>query len=82
MNELRGFLRWQWRQILSANWTSWMYIIGLALFVGGIVFGSSILAATGGAVIMAYLLHIVVSWQLDKYRSERTKLLQELERKQ
>lgn len=93
MNELLGFLRWQWNQVRSTHWTFWVYLVGLAMIMFGFgmdtetaatYFGirSDILLMTVGIVAcMSYFTQMAISMQLARYRYERDRVMQELERK-
>jgi membrane-bound ClpP family serine protease len=94
MTEIRAFLTWQWREILTAHWTSWAYFAGMAMMIAGLVmdtatapqyFGVSLdvlLTATGGVAVLAYLGSLMFEFQLARYRRERDDVIRKLERKE
>jgi len=92
MNELRGFLHWQWSEIRGASWMSWLYFIGMALLAAGVISDNTItyvgvrfdwwLMITGGIFCLTFFIHSAISIQLARYRYEKDRILQALERKE
>jgi hypothetical protein len=92
MNELQGFLRWQFRRFVDAHWLFWAYFAGIAVFAIGYTMEPMItylgvrvdilLMILGGVACVSYFGQLVISIQLEQYRSERDRVLRELERKE
>lgn len=92
MNEIKGFLQWQFDQIRTAKITDWLYFLAifLALYAGisptsaTVVFGISLdiwVMILAAGYLVGYVLFSIVSWQYGCYRREKEMIARELERK-
>ena len=92
MNEIQGFLHWQFNQIRNAKLTDWLYF--LAVFVGiyagiaptstTVIFGITLdiwVMIIAGGYLFGYVLYQIVKWQYGTYQREREMIARELERK-
>jgi len=92
MNEIRGFLHWQFNQIRTAKITDWLYFLAIfsALYAGisptsaTVIFGISLdiwVMILAGGYVFGYVLFMIVSWQYGTYQREKELIARELERK-
>lgn len=93
MNEIRAFLAWQWREIRS-HWTAWGYVLGMIMLAAGLVmdtatapryFGiglDTMLTVIGSMAVLAYLVGLMIEFQLARYRRDRDNMMRELGRKE
>ena len=92
MNEIRGFLHWQFDQIRTAKITDWLYFLAIfsALYAGivptstTVIFGISLdiwVMAIAVIYLFGYVAYQIVRWQYGCYQREKELIARELERK-
>ena len=90
MTEFRAFLAWQWREICTSHWLSWIYFVGMIMLVAGFVMDTAtapqyfgvgldvLLTVVGGVAVLAYLGSLMFEFQLARYRRDRDEVMRAL----
>ena len=92
MNEIRGFLQWQFDQIRNAKVSDWLYF--LAVFMGiyagiaptstTVIFGITLDIwgmAIAGIYLIGYIVYQIMRWQYGIYQREKETIARELGKK-